>query len=271
MRTDASPSPAERPADVLHVAHDAGGVVTATLNRPGARNALSGALLEALRALQQDLAANRQARVLILAGAGPAFCAGHDLRELQELASARERHALLALCSEVMLGWRSLPQPVIARVHGVATAAGCQLAASCDLVVAEEGARFATPGVAIGLFCTTPAVALSRAVLPRHALEMLLTGAMVDAASAREIGLVNRVVPAPQLEAATLELARGIAARSAYAVGLGKRGFYTQLGLDPASAYAYAGEVMARNLAAADAHEGIAAFLEKRAPRWQDG
>jgi enoyl-CoA hydratase/carnithine racemase len=259
------------PAEVLRIARAPRGIVVATLNRPGARNALSHALLAALRTLQRQLAGDRDARVLILAGAGTAFCAGHDLREIQALPDARSREALFALCSEVMLGWHALPQPVIAQVHGVATAAGCQLAASCDLVVAEEGARFATPGVSIGLFCTTPAVALSRVVAARQALEMLLTGDMVDAASARDLGLVNRVVPAAQLESATLALARAIADRSAYTVGLGKQAFYRQLGLDPAAAYAYAGEVMARNLEAADAREGIAAFLGKRAPVWRDG
>lgn len=252
------------------VLHDrpADGVVRLTLNRPAARNALSTPVLTQLREAQLALGADRDARVVIMAGAGPAFCAGHDLRELQSLSGATEREALFAACSEVMLGFAALPQPVIAQVHGVATAAGCQLAASCDLVFAADDARFATPGVNIGLFCSTPAVALSRSVAPRHAMEMLLTGTAVDAAHAERIGLVNRVVPASVLAATVLEHACAIAAHAPYVVALGKQAFYRQLGLDPASAYAYAGEVMARNLAAKDASEGIAAFLEKRPPRW---
>lgn len=268
MTASARPAAAPDPAADLLVSHGQDGVVTLTLNRPAARNALSAHLLQALRDAQRALRDDTGARVVILAGAGPAFCAGHDLREVQALTGAREREALFALCSEVMLGFQALPQPVIARVHGVATAAGCQLAASADLVVAADTARFATPGVNIGLFCTTPAVALSRAVAPRHALEMLLTGELIDAATAQAMGLVNRVVPAAQLEDAARTLALGIAARSGYVLGLGKQAFYRQLDLDPARAYAYAGEVMARNLGAQDAAEGIAAFLDKRAPRW---
>lgn len=262
---------AEAPdAPTLIISRDQGGIVTLRLNRPGARNALSGALLQALRAAQRALAEDAGARVVIVSGAGPAFCAGHDLREVQALSGAREREALFALCSEVMLGFAALPQPVIASVHGVATAAGCQLAASADLVVAADTARFATPGVSIGLFCSTPAVALGRAVAPRHAMEMLLTGDFVDAATAQAIGLVNRVVPAAELEAATRALAQDLARRSAYVLGLGKQGFYRQMQMNAADAYAYAGELMARNLGAADAAEGIAAFIEKRAPTWQD-
>jgi enoyl-CoA hydratase/carnithine racemase len=206
----------------------------------------------------------------VIAGAGQAFCAGHDLRELRADPRRQTYEQVFTLCSELMLAITRLPKPVIAEVHGVATAAGCQLVATCDLAVAAEEARFATPGVNIGLFCSTPMVALSRAVGRKAAMEMLLTGALIDAARAREIGLVNRVVPGAELRAATDTLARGIARKSAFTVAIGKEAFYCQAELDLAAAYRYAAEVMTTNMLAADAEEGIDAFIEKRTPVWQD-
>jgi enoyl-CoA hydratase/carnithine racemase len=244
-------------------------VAVLTLNNPARRNALSRAMLEALRAHLARIAGDRQIRVVILRAEGPVFSSGHDLRELAEQTRA-DSAALFALCTEVMEAIRHLPQPVIAQVHGLATAAGCQLAASCDLVVASENASFATPGVKIGLFCTTPGVALCRAVPSKKALEMLLTGNPISAAEAERSGLVNRVVPPERLAAETMQLARQIAAASGSVVALGKRAFYEQLPLDRPAAYAAAQEVMVENAQAATAQEGIGAFLEKRAPRWPD-
>lgn len=246
------------------------GVTRLTLNRPGARNALSAALLDRLGEALEYIAADDAAHVVIIRGAGPAFCAGHDLREMQALADEAARHALFARCGAVMQAVRGLPQPVIAQVHGVATAAGCQLVATCDLAVAADDARFATPGVNIGLFCTTPSVALSRTVAGKHAMEMLLTGELIDADTAWRFGLVNQLVPAGELEAATLELARRVASKSRHVVALGKAAYYRQAELDEGAAYEYASGVMADNLAAADAAEGIAAFLGKRHPEWRN-
>lgn len=244
-------------------------VAVLTLNHPEKRNALSRAMLTALREELSRLAATKTAKVVILRAAGSVFSAGHDLRELVG-ASAAETTSLFALCTEVMQAIRSLPQPVIAEVHGLATAAGCQLVATCDLVVASEEAAFATPGVKIGLFCTTPGVALARAVPPKKALEMLLTGTPIDAREAERIGLVNRVVPRAKLAAETMQLAKQIASASGYTVGLGKRAFYEQLPLSCAAAYDAAQSIMVENTDAADAQEGMSAFLEKRAPRWTD-
>src|SRR3954454_4820000 len=218
-------------------------------------------------------AADRNARVVVIAGAGPAFCAGHDLRELRGLDPDNRREAYQAVfeqCSALMLSIVRLPKPVIAEVHGVATAAGCQLVATCDLAVAAADARFATPGVDIGLFCSTPMVALTRAIGRKPAMEMLLTGELIDAEAARAIGLVNRVVPRPQLPSATAALARQIAAKSALTLAIGKAAFYRQAELGLAEAYNYASEVMTRNMLAEDAAEGIDAFLEKRQPVWKD-
>jgi enoyl-CoA hydratase/carnithine racemase len=253
-------------ADLLHEVRD--GVATLTLNRPQKRNALSQELLAALQTALGSIAADEGVRVVVLAGRGPAFCAGHDLGEMVGRSEA-DYHALFALCSEVMHGLRRLPQPVIARVHGLATAAGCQLVAACDLAVAAEGATFATPGVKIGLFCTTPMVPLVRAVPPRAALEMLLTGRPVSAQQALAWGLVNRVVPAGALDAAVAEFADAIRASSPLTVRLGKAAFYDQLALDEAAAYARATEVMTCNALAGDAQEGMRAFLEKRRPEWK--
>jgi enoyl-CoA hydratase/carnithine racemase len=206
--------------------------------------------------------------VVVLAANGPAFCAGHDLREIRANPSRAAYEAVFGLCSGLMQRIVRLPQPVIAQVHGVATAAGCQLVASADLAVASEGARFATPGVDIGLFCSTPMVALTRSVGRKAAMEMLLTGEMVAAERARELGLVNRVVPEAGLQNAVLALARQIAGKSAMTVAIGKEAFYRQAEMDLAGAYDYASAVMTRNMLARDAEEGIDAFLAKRRPRW---
>ncbi len=246
------------------------GVLRLTLNRPQARNALSVGLMEALVDALGRAGKDRGARVVVIAGAGPAFCAGHDLREIRADPRRQTYERIFALCSELMLTITRLPKPVIAEVHGVATAAGCQLVATCDLAVAAEEAGFATPGVNIGLFCSTPMVALSRAVGRKAAMEMLLTGELVDAPRAREIGLVNRVVPGAGLRAAVDGLAREIAGKSALTVAIGKEAFYRQGELDLAAAYRYAAEVMTANMLASDAKEGIDAFLAKRAPVWQD-
>jgi enoyl-CoA hydratase/carnithine racemase len=250
------------------------GVATLTLNRPARRNALSLALLADLSAALAAIAADETIRAVVLTGQGAAFCAGHDLSELTaHRADADQGEAFfrrtMAACSQVMQAIVALPQPVIAAVHGIATAAGCQLVASCDLAVAEEDARFCTPGVSIGLFCATPAVALSRAVPAKAAMEMLLTGDVIDAQEARRIFLVNRVVAGGEARAAATALARSIAARSAHTVRTGKAAFHRQRTLPLAGAYDDATETMVRNMLSADAAEGIGAFLEKRAPAWR--
>lgn len=249
--------------------HDDAGVTTLTLNRPQARNSLSQAMLrtliEALAALRDD----SSVRVVVIAGAGPAFCAGHDLKELQAADYARSyTEALFADCAELMQAIVRLPKPVIAQVHGIATAAGAQLVASCDLAVAADDARFATPGVNIGLFCSTPMVALSRNVSHKHALQMLLTGDLVDAQTALRFGLVNELVPAAELAARTSALARQIASKSPLTLAIGKEAYYRQAELPLSEAYAYTRQVMVDNLEAADAKEGINAFIEKRQPTW---
>jgi enoyl-CoA hydratase/carnithine racemase len=243
-------------------------VAILTLDHPEKRNALSRAMLTALGHELTRIAADEQVRVVILRAEGPAFSAGHDLREL--VGGSEEDHAaLFALCTEVMEAIRKLPQPVIAQVHGIATAAGCQLVASCDLAVASENAMFATPGVKIGLFCTTPAVALARAVTTKKAMEMLLTGTPIPAGEAERVGLVNRVVPSAQLAEETMRLARQIASASPYTLALGKGAFYEQLPLDYPEAYDVAGKAMVENALAEDAQEGMRAFLEKRTPSWK--
>jgi enoyl-CoA hydratase/carnithine racemase len=249
------------------VSETSGGVVRLTLNRPDRRNALSRELLSRLREAQEAIANDPAARVVVLAARGPAFCAGHDLGEMVGCSGSAYRD-LFALCSDVMQRFRRLPQPVIARVHGLATAAGCQLVAACDLAVASEGASFATPGVKIGLFCTTPMVPLVRAVPAKPAMEMLLTGKPISAQRAYELGLVNRVVPADQLDAAVQEYVDAVLASSPLTVRLGKAAFYDQLALDEPAAYERATEVMADNALRRDAQEGMAAFLQKRRPTW---
>ncbi len=259
--------------DDLILRHDEGGVARMVMNAPGSSNALSAEMLAALKAQFAAVAADPSVRVVILAGAGRAFCAGHDLREMQAGRAAPDRGrsyftSLFARCAEVMLTIPRLPQPVIAEVHGIATAAGCQLVASCDMAVAAEGTRFGVNGVNIGLFCSTPMVALSRNVAPKVAFEMLTTGDFIDAARAREVGLVNRVVPPAELQAQTMALARKVAAKLGAAVKIGKRAFYDQIDMSVADAYDHAAAVMVENMLCRDTEEGIAAFLEKRKPDW---
>ncbi len=238
-----------------------------TLNRPERRNALSLSLmLEAIVCLD-EIGRNRDVRAVILAAAGKVFCSGHDLAEMTGR-DINEYRRIFDVCTELMTKIQAIPQPVIAEVQGVATAAGCQLVAACDLAVASDEARFATPGVKIGLFCTTPMVALTRAIGRKRALEMLLSGEFVDAGTAADWGLINRVVPPAALASESRKLADKIATASALVVALGKQAFYTQIDLDQPKAYAYAKEVMSMNALAADAQEGIGAFLGKRAPSW---
>ena len=242
----------------------AGDVVTEiTLDRPDRRNALS---LELMRELESALE-QATGRVVVIGGAGPAFSAGHDLTELVAC-EGDDAAELFDTCASLMTAVQTIPQPVIAKVHGVATAAGCQLVASCDLAVAETGARFATPGVRIGLFCSTPMVPLTRAIGPKRAMQMLLTGDLIDAATAIEWGLINEAVPPDQLDATVADLATRIAAASPMVLALGKRTFYEQVGLPQGDAYTIAAKVMTENAATDDAHEGIQAFLDKRPPTW---
>lgn len=248
---------------------DAGGVATLTLNRPQARNALSMALMGALQEQLDAIRADAGVRVVVLQGAGPAFCAGHDLKEMRADPSREATEAVFRTCARLMVSLTRLPQPVIARVHGIATAAGCQLVATCDLAVCTEGARFATPGVQIGLFCSTPMVALSRAVSRKAALEMLLLGEPIDAAEALRIGLVNRVVPDAALDGTVEAFAARIAGKARRVVAIGKEAFGRQIEMGLEEAYGYTAEVMTRNMMMADAHEGIDAFLGKRPPRWE--
>ena len=255
--------------EALVLRADRDGVATLTLNRPSARNALSVGLMTALQAALDSIAADKSVRAVIIAGAGPAFCAGHDLKELRANPGRQAYEAVFGQCAKLMTGIVNLSKPVIARVHGVATAAGCQLVASCDLAVAAEDARFATPGVNIGLFCSTPMVALSRAVGRKQAMEMLLTGALIDAETAQGWGLINRVVPAAKLEDAAAALAAEIAAKSPLTLAIGKKAFYAQAELGLEQAYAYCAEVMTTNMLARDAEEGIDAFLAKRKPVWE--
>jgi enoyl-CoA hydratase/carnithine racemase len=240
-----------------------------TLNRPAQRNALSVALMMALERQLEAIAREPATKVVVIAGAGPGFCAGHDLREMRANPGRQHYEALFAQCARLMTGIVRLPKPVIASVHGTATAAGCQLVASCDLAVASSAARFAVNGINIGLFCSTPMVALTRAIPRKAAMEMLLTGELVGADEARALGLVNRVVAPERLEEETRALARQIASKLGLAVAIGKAAFYRQaeLGLD--AAYAYTADVMTRNMLARDTEEGIDAFLEKRPPRWE--
>jgi enoyl-CoA hydratase/carnithine racemase len=265
----ADPLPTALPPDAPLLRRDADGVATLTLNRPAARNALSLALMLALETELQAIRHDESVKVVVLAAAGPVFCAGHDLKELRGDPSREHYENTFAQCSALMLAITRLPKPVIAQVQGMATAAGCQLVATCDLAVAAAEARFATPGVNIGLFCSTPMVALSRAVGRKPAMEMLLTGDPVSAERARELGLVNRVVPADRLAAETATLAGQIASKSPLTLAIGKEAFYAQAEMGLHSAYDYASEVMTRNMLARDAAEGIDAFLAKRPPVWQ--
>src|SRR3954469_16492486 len=239
-----------------------------TLNRPAQRNALSLALMTEVIAALEQLGSDTSVRAIVVEGAGPAFCAGHDLGEMTGRDPGFYQH-VFDVCTQMMETLHRVPQPVIARVHGIATAAGCQLVAACDLAVAADDARFATPGVKIGLFCSTPMVPLSRAIGRERALEMLLTGELVDASTALDWGLVNRVVPPEDLDDAVAELVEAIARSSPLTVGIGKEAFYAQVELDEHRAYDLTKAVMAMNAGADDAQEGMCAFLEKRAPAWR--
>ncbi|MGA2895544.1 MAG: enoyl-CoA hydratase [Xanthobacteraceae bacterium] len=254
---------------------DMAGIAVLTLNRPQARNSLSEAMLDALSEAFTSIAHDGSVRAVVVAANGPAFCAGHDLKELNAHRSDDDRGRayfkhIMTLCSTVMQQIVTLPQPVIAAVHATATAAGCQLVASCDLAVASNSARFATPGVNIGLFCSTPMVALSRNVSRKAAMEMLLTGELIAAEEALRIGLVNRVVAPSHEQAEAIKLAEKIAAKSTLTVKIGKQAFYRQAEMPLADAYKYTAEVMVENMLARDAEEGISAFIEKREPKWQD-
>ena len=249
---------------------DSDGIARLTLNRPRQYNALSGDLMGELQAALDDIAAEKSVRVVVIEGAGRGFCAGHDLKELRGRSGDKEFfQAIFKQCSRLMTTITSLPQPVIAKVHGIATAAGCQLVATCDLAVADRAARFGTPGVNIGLFCSTPMVALSRAVPRKQAMEMLLTGDTVGAEEAVGLGLINRAVPAEALEGEILALARKVAGKSPLTLKIGKEAFYRQIEYGLVEAYAYASQVMTTNMLARDAEEGIDAFIEKRSPEWQ--
>ena len=262
----ATANPAETPL-LLGVVD---GIATVTLNRPGQFNALSSVLIGELQSAFDRIAADPAVRVVVLAASGRGFCAGHDLKEIRAMAGAEEVESLFASCSRMMLTITRLPQPVIAKVHGLATAAGCQLVATCDLAIAAESATFATPGVNIGAFCSTPGVALGRAVGRKHAMEMLLTGAAISATRAHEIGLINRVVPAEALDADVSDMAKLIATRSASAIATGKAAFYRQLELPIDEAYDVAGHAIAGEFFTEDGREGVDAFLGKRVPRWPD-
>ncbi|MCK6452115.1 MAG: enoyl-CoA hydratase [Alphaproteobacteria bacterium] len=264
------PAPADRSDERILLRNDDAGVATLTLNRPAQRNALSAALMAELQAALDAIAADRVVRVVVIQASGPAFCAGHDLRELRATPKRPAYEALFRQCSAMMLSITRLPQPVIAKVQGAASAAGCQLVATCDLAVASRAARFSTPGVNIGLFCSTPMVALSRAIGRKASMEMLLTGEPVDADTAKALGLVNRVADPARLDAETAALARRIASKSPLTVKIGKEAFYRQLEMGLKDAYDHASRVMTENMLAADAAAGIDAFLDKKPePDWQ--
>ncbi len=248
------------------IVEETGLIATITLNRPDRRNALSLGLMRELLASLRSIGESK-ARAVILGALGRAFSSGHDLSEMTGR-TINDYRQIFDVCTELMTAIQSIPQPVIAQVQGIATAAGCQLVATCDLAVASGDATFATPGVKIGLFCTTPMVALTRVIGRKRAMEMLLTGKAIDAATAADWGLINRVVPAAGLEAETRKLAAEVADASSLTVGLGKQAFYAQIDLDQPKAYAYAKEVMSRNAVADDAQEGMEAFLGKRRPCW---
>jgi enoyl-CoA hydratase/carnithine racemase len=248
---------------------DSDGIATLTLNRPAQYNALSGDMLDALQSALEAIDRDESVRVVVIAANGKAFCPGHDLKEMRSSEEREFHQALFDKCGNLMLTINRLRQPVIARVNGIATAAGCQLVANCDLAVATEDARFAVSGINVGLFCSTPAVPLSRNMGRKQAMHMLLTGDFISAQTAQQYGLVNEVVPAAELEQATISLAQKIIAKSAHAISLGKDMFYKQLTMDLSEAYAYAAERMTCNMDSHDAREGIDAFIQKRKPEWQ--
>ena len=273
MTSQTARAPVSQPPILLR--EQVGSIAVLTLNRPDARNSLSEGLIAALTASLREIHDDTSVRAVVIAANGKAFSAGHDMKELTARRSDPDRGRayfaeIMTACSTMMQAIVHLPKPVVAAVQGIATAAGCQLVASCDLAIASEAASFATPGVDIGLFCSTPMVALSRNVPRKQAMEMLLTGEPISAATARDIGLVNRVVPAGSERGASIELARKVAAKSAYTIKIGKTAFYRQAEMSLADAYRYAAEVMTENMMARDAEEGIGAFIEKREPKWQD-
>jgi enoyl-CoA hydratase/carnithine racemase len=266
---------ATAPQPPILLREQVGSIAVLTLNRPAARNSLSEGLIAELHGALKEIRDDRAVRAVVIAANGPAFSAGHDMKELTARRSDADRGRayfaeIMNACSAMMQAIVHLPKPVVASVQGVATAAGCQLVASCDLAVASESATFATPGVDIGLFCSTPMVALSRNVPRKQAMEMLLTGEPISAATARDIGLINHVVAAGTERDAAIALAHKVALKSAYTVKLGKEAFYRQVEMGLAEAYRYAAEVMTENMMARDAEEGIGAFIEKREPKWQD-
>lgn len=261
-------------SDELLLREDAGGIATLTLNAPGRLNALSDAMLAALQAQIDALADDRETRAVILRGEGKVFCAGHDLKEMTAGRQAEDGGKayfadLFARCARVMTGLQRIPQPVIAEAHGIATAAGCQLLASCDMAVAAHGTKFGVNGVNIGLFCSTPMVALSRNIPRKHAFEMLTTGQFIGTEKAEALGLINKAVPHEDLTRTARELADTVAAKLGAAVKIGKEAFYAQIEMPLDQAYAFAGDVMVQNMLFRDTEEGIAAFLEKRPPDWQ--
>ena len=266
---------APTPQSPILIRERVGSIAVLTLNRPAARNSLSEDLIAELHEALKQIHDDNSVRAVVIAANGPAFSAGHDMKELTARRSDADRGRayfgqIMNACSAMMQAVVQLPKPVVASVQGVATAAGCQLVASCDLAVASEAAGFATPGVDIGLFCSTPMVALSRNIPRKQAMEMLLTGEPISAATAKNIGLVNRVVAAGTERDAAIALAQKVALKSAYTVKLGKEAFYRQAEMSLADAYSYAAEVMTENMMARDAEEGIGAFIEKRDPKWQD-
>lgn len=261
-------SVAEETETGLVLREDRDGIAHLTLNRPKAYNALSLGLMAALQAELDEIAADRTVKAVVIEGAGKGFCAGHDLREMRSRTDETFHQTVFAACSRLMLTITGLPQPVIAKVHGIATAAGCQLVATADLAIAADNTRFGTPGVNIGLFCSTPMVAVSRAIPRKQVMEMLLTGEMIDADAAVAHGLINRAVPEAELEDAVQEMAGRIASKSPLVLKTGKKAFYRQLEMSLADAYAYTSQVMVDNMQARDAAEGIDAFIEKRAPEW---
>jgi enoyl-CoA hydratase/carnithine racemase len=269
------PARAETAQPSILLRETVGNIGVLTLNRPAARNSLSEGLIGELHAALDDIAQDNAVRAVVIAANGSVFSAGHDLKELTARRADADRGRayfahMMAICSSMMQAVVRLPKPVIAAVQGVATAAGCQLVASCDLAIASDHATFATPGVDIGLFCSTPMVALSRNVTRKQAMEMLLTGEPVSAERAREIGLVNRVVPAGTERDAAIALAQQVARKSAHTIKLGKEAFYRQAEMNLADAYRFAAEVMTENMMARDAEEGIGAFIAKREPKWED-
>ncbi|MFT6509885.1 MAG: enoyl-CoA hydratase/carnithine racemase [Parvibaculaceae bacterium] len=269
-----SPPSASTPAPAL-LRTDHEGITTLTLNRASARNSLSEALLDALTTAFENIAEDESVRVVILAANGPAFSAGHDLKELQAHRGDADKGRayytdIMNRCATMMQKIVSCPKPVIAQIQGIATAAGCQLVASCDLAIAADTAKFATPGVNIGLFCSTPMVALTRNVSRKHAMEMLLLGDMISAQKACDIGLINKAVTHDQLETASQEMAQMIASKSSLTLAMGKEAFYTQIDMELADAYHHASDVMVHNMLTHDSEEGIEAFLAKRTPLWKD-